>query len=67
MTNQAKNFLDIILNRRSIRKFRSDMPDEMQVKKIVKAGQRAPSACNLQTYSIIWVRDEKLKQNVLEA
>lgn len=34
---------------------------------IVRAGQRAPSACNLQTYSIIWVRDEKLKDRVLDA
>lgn len=37
------------------------------MQKIVEVGQRAPSACNLQTYSIIWVKDLEIKEKVLEA
>jgi len=39
--------------------------DEEIVKRIVEAGQRAPSACNLQTYTIIWVKDPKKRKEVL--
>ncbi len=35
--------------------------------KIVEIGQRAPTACNLQTYSILWVRDAELREKVLDA
>ena len=34
------------------------------MRKIVEAGQRAPTACNLQTYSVVWVRDVKLREKV---
>ncbi|MEM2105187.1 MAG: nitroreductase family protein [Candidatus Bathyarchaeia archaeon] len=59
--------LEVIFNRRSIRKFSSKGVPEEHVQKIVEAGQRAPSACNLQTYSIIWTKDEEIKEKVLEA
>ena len=35
--------------------------------KIVKAGQRAPTACSLQTYTIIWVKNEEKKKALWEA
>jgi len=55
------------LSRRSIRRFSSKPVKESDVQRIVEIGQRAPTACNLQTYSIVWVRDEKIKEEVWEA
>jgi nitroreductase len=62
----AQKLLETIFNRKSIRKFRSKVVPEEHIQKIVEAGQRAPSACNLQTYSIIWVKDEKIKEKILD-
>lgn len=59
--------LEVIFNRRSIRKFSSKRVPEEHVLKIVEAGQRAPSACNLQTYSIVWAKDEEIKEKILDA
>jgi len=33
----------------------------------VEAGQRAPSACNLQTYTIVWIKDAERRSRVLDA
>lgn len=56
-----------MLDRRSIRRFKSSpVPDDL-VEGIVLAGQRAPSACNLQTYTIIWVRSSGQKKRVWNA
>jgi FMN reductase (NADPH) len=57
----------LFFQRRSIRRFSSEPVKEEQIKKIVKAGQRAPTACNLQTYSIVWIRDVRLKEKVFDA
>jgi nitroreductase len=59
--------LDLLFQRRSIRKFRSKPVKEADVKRIVEAGQRAPTACNLQTYSIVWIRDSRLKEKIFDA
>ncbi|MEM3700599.1 MAG: nitroreductase family protein [Candidatus Bathyarchaeia archaeon] len=65
--NATSKLLNIFFNRRSIRKFSSKNVSEETVQKIVEAGQRAPSACNLQTYSIIWVKDAEIKGKILDA
>ncbi len=57
--------LEVLFSRRTIRKFKEKPVDEEVVKRIVEAGQRAPSACNLQTYSIIWVKDPEKRREVL--
>jgi len=59
--------LEVLFRRRTIRKFKEKPIDEEIVRRIVKAGQRAPSACNLQTCSIIWVKDPKKRKEVLRA
>jgi nitroreductase len=59
--------LDLIFNRRSIRKFRSKPVGETDVWKIIGAGQRAPTACNFQNYSIVWVKNSELRNKVLKA
>lgn len=40
---------------------------ESDVRRIVEAGQCAPTACNLQSYSVIWVKDAKLREKVWDA
>jgi nitroreductase len=67
MTSLSSRLLNTFLNRRSIRKFSSKPVKEADVRKIVEVGQRAPTACNLQTYSIVWVRNAKLREKVLDA
>ncbi|MGQ9530052.1 MAG: nitroreductase family protein [Candidatus Bathycorpusculaceae bacterium] len=63
----AQKLLSTLFNRRSIRKFSSKPVSEEDAQKIVEAGQRAPSACNLQTYSIIWAKDVEIKEKILDA
>lgn len=65
--NSTSKLLNAFFNRRSIRKFSSKPIPEETVQKIVEAGQRAPSACNLQTYSIIWVKGVEIKEKILDA
>jgi len=56
-----------ITNRRSIRRFKAKPVAEADVMRIVECGQRAPSACSLQTYSTIWVKDENKRRILWEA
>ncbi|MCX6222338.1 MAG: NADPH-dependent oxidoreductase [Bacteroidia bacterium] len=54
--------LDTLLQRRTIRKYKgTDIPDE-QLNKILEAGCRASTTGNMQVYSIIVNRDEKMKE-----
>jgi len=54
------------LNRSSIRRFKTNPISDKILEKILEAGQRAPSACSLQTYSFIVVGDSD-KRNEIEA
>jgi len=67
MKSQNANLLDLFFARRSIRKFKLKRVSESVVRKIVDIGQRAPSACNLQTYTIVWIRDTEKKRQVWDA
>jgi nitroreductase len=67
MSTVSQQLLNLFFKRRTIRRFSSKPVPEEVVQRIVEAGQRAPTACNLQTYSVIWVRDDKLKNKVLDA
>jgi nitroreductase len=61
------NILDAVTKRKSIRKYEDKAVPEDIVIKIVEAGRRAPSACSMQTYSIIWVKDEKKRKKLWES
>ena len=63
-TENASQLLQILLNRRSIRNFKTAPIADDVAGKIVEIGQRAPSACNLQTYSVVWVKDEEIREKV---
>jgi nitroreductase len=52
--------LDLILNRRSIRRYEAkDLPEDV-MKKILEAGRQAPSAVNKQPIHFIIVKDHEL-------
>ncbi|MHA1469265.1 MAG: nitroreductase family protein [Candidatus Asgardarchaeia archaeon] len=54
--------LDVIYNRRSIRKYKPDpIPDEI-IEKILNAARLAPSAHNIQPWHFIVVTDKKLRE-----
>lgn len=61
------DILDIIKNRRSIRRFKSREIEEEKIEKLLEAVKWAPSAGNLQARDIILVRDKYTKEKIAEA
>jgi nitroreductase len=60
------DIFEAIKNRRSIRRFEDrPVPDEL-VRKIVEAGQWAPSACNRQDWKFIVVDSKEVKARILK-
>ncbi len=58
------SFLDLILSRRSIRKYEpKDVPDDV-LKRILEAGRQAPSAANRQPIHFVVVRDTEKKKKL---
>lgn len=58
--------IDLIMQHKSIRRFKSDpIPDEM-LNKIVQAGQAASTSSNMQAYSVIAVTASEVKQKLAE-
>jgi nitroreductase len=59
-------FLELVKNRRSIRRFKPDsIPDEC-IEKIIEAAHWAPSGFNLQPWEFVVIKDEKLKDNIVQ-
>jgi len=56
--------LEAIKTRRSIRKYKPEPLPEEDLKKILKAAQRAPSAGNKQPWRFIVVRDDEMKDKL---
>lgn len=57
--------LKVLLDRKSVRKFKPTQVSREAVEQIVRTGQRAPTACRVEAYSFILVSDlEKRKQIV---
>jgi len=56
---------DIILNHRSIRKYKTDKIDTEIIEKILQAGIRASNTGSMQAYSIIVTQDDVKKQELL--
>ncbi|MCX7989007.1 MAG: nitroreductase family protein [Thermodesulfovibrio sp.] len=57
------DIIDIIKARRSIRKYKKEVPSEELIKRCIEAGLYAPSARNSQPWSFILVKDkDKIKQ-----
>lgn len=64
---EAKEILDLIINRQSDRKY-SDKPVEKEkLERILEAGRMSPSACNAQPWKFIVVNEPELVAKVAEA
>jgi len=66
LTETIQKNLELLFTRRTIRRFKSTSIAEADIRRIVEAGQRAPSACNLQTYTIIWINNIEKRRKVLD-
>ncbi len=62
-----KECLNLLFERVSIRKFQSKDIDDETIKLILKAGNAAPSAGNLQARDFIVIKDEKTKLKLAKA
>lgn len=60
------DLFEAIKNRRSIRRFEDKSVPEDLVKKIIEAGQWAPSACNRQDWKFIIVENKEVKERILK-
>lgn len=56
--------IDTLLNHRTIRKYTSEPVDEPMLNKILEAGTRASTTGNMQVYSIIVSKDQKMKDKL---
>lgn len=66
LTIQKGGFMQNILTRRSIRKFKSNNVTDEMIKQILKAAMAAPSAANKQTWDFIIVKDRKVLDSIPE-
>jgi nitroreductase len=58
------NSSDVLLNRRTIRKYSSESVDDRLLNELLEKGCRASTTGNMQVYSIIITRDEKKKMQL---
>ena len=58
------NFSDILLDRRTIRKYSSEPVDDKLLNELLVLGCRASTTGNMQVYSIIITRDEQKKKDL---
>ena len=56
-----------IFERKSIRKFKSKKVSKENIKIIVRAGQRAPTACKVEAYSFILISDHQKRTEIIDA
>ncbi|EKU48203.1 NADPH-dependent oxidoreductase [Staphylococcus massiliensis] len=62
----SNHVYDLAKRHHSVRKFKNHPLDDATIKKLVEAGQSASTSSYLQTYSIIGVRDPKIKESLKE-
>ena len=60
------SFLELVKNRRSIRRFKPDLIPDEYVDKIIEAARWAPSGFNLQPWEFIVVKDKKIKDSIVQ-
>ncbi|MEM3506870.1 MAG: nitroreductase family protein [Candidatus Bathyarchaeia archaeon] len=60
-------FLEIIRNRRSIRKFEEKAIENDKIDAILEAGRWAPSFANTQPWEFIVIKDKKIKEELVIA
>jgi len=64
MQRMDQYIADVIESHVSIRKYKDVQIDDETLKRLIHLGNRAPSSANIQPYSIVAVRDKKLKNEI---
>jgi len=59
--------LNTIFQHRSIRKFKPRKVSRRLINLIVEAGQRAPTACGMQTYSFVLITNPNVREEIFKA
>lgn len=59
--------LDAILKRRSVRSYLNKEVEEEKLREVLEAGRLAPSACNIQPWKFIVVRDPSIRKQMVSA
>lgn len=62
-----REFSDILLNRKTIRKYTSDPVEDILLNDVLRIGCRTSTTGNMQVYSIIVTRDEEKKKEMAPA
>ena len=57
---------ETIKKRRSVRSFKRKPVESFKIKKIIDAGQWAPSACNKQMWEFVVVKNKLIKNKLVE-
>lgn len=60
------DFFDLIKKRSSIRAFKERLVSDEDIEKMLTAANSAPSAGNLQSYKILVIKNEELKDNLVK-
>ncbi len=60
------SFRELVMNRKSIRKFKNDPISREIIEDAVTIAQKAPTSCSGQQYSFIWVKDSDKKKRLAE-
>lgn len=58
--------IELLMNHRSIRKFKQDPIPEATVETIIRAAQMASTSSNVQAYSVIAIKDPSLRERMME-
>ena len=61
------NFMQIVKNRRSIRKYDTQEVPEDVVNNLLETLRWTPSWANTQCWEVIWVKDKELREKLMEA
>ena len=60
------DILPVICNRRSVRKYKKEMPSDTDIEKILEAGRWAPSGLNNQPWRFLVIKDEVQKNELVQ-
>jgi nitroreductase len=59
-----EDILDVIISRRSTKKYKSEMIDKTLIDKVIKAGTYAPSGRNMQSPIIVAITNKEVRDNL---
>ncbi|MFQ6618050.1 MAG: nitroreductase family protein [Fidelibacterota bacterium] len=66
MNGKLSPLMNIILKRRSVRRYKSDEVEDWKIMEIMEAARLAPSACNSQCWRFIIVNDEEIRDKLVK-